>query len=330
MVAAAATGNQTPAPAQPTPAPTTQPAPAAPGKEAFATKFEKDKSFYQKLTTKVEQTLKVQGGGADVPLKHEQTYYFKWTPVTVDKDKTVAKQVIEGLKFKMDIAGQTVDYDSTDPNPSGAAGNPGLTEFFKTLVGAEFTVTFGKNGAVEKVDGKEDILKKLAGVNPQVEGILRQVMSDETLKEMTDPAAGVTPPEPKGPNDTWEKKGTLSLGAVGSFDRTYVYTYKGKDAEKKELDRVEVKPTISYKPSTTPGGGLPFQIKSGKLDTKEVKQGVILYDPKAGRVESVRMNVILNGQLTVTVAGTDATVDLYQDQKTELDSADASLLPKKQ
>lgn len=330
-VATVATGQPPAKPAAGQPAPTpAQPAPAPTDKQAFVTKFEKDKSFYQKLTTKVEQTLKVQGGGADVPLKHEQTYYFKWTPVSVDKDKVVAKQTIEGLKFKMDIAGQTVDFDSADPNPSGAAGNPGLTEFFKTLVGTEFTVTFGKNGAVEKVDGKEEVLKKLAGVNPQVEAILRQVMSDETLKEMADPAAGITPPEPKGVNESWEKKGTLNLGAVGSYDRTFTYTYKGKDPEKKELDRVEVKPTISFKPATTPGGGLPFQIKSGKLDTKEVKQGVALYNPKAGRVESVRLNLILNGQLTVTVAGTDATVDLVQDQKTELDSADTSLLPKKQ
>ena len=50
-------------------------------KQKFETKFEKDKSFYQKLTTEVEQTLKVQGG-ADVPLKHKQTFFFKWTPET--------------------------------------------------------------------------------------------------------------------------------------------------------------------------------------------------------------------------------------------------------
>ena len=64
-----------------------------------------------------EQTLKVQGG-SDVPLKHEQTFYFKWTPISTDKDKTVAKQAIEGVQFKIDIAGQTIEYDSTNPTPS--------------------------------------------------------------------------------------------------------------------------------------------------------------------------------------------------------------------
>src|SRR5688572_24481874 len=85
-------------------------------KQSFETRFEKDKPFYQKLTTRVDQQLKVQGG-SEVPLKHEQTFYFKWTPISQDKDgKWTAKMAIEGVQFKMDVAGQTIDFDSTNPN----------------------------------------------------------------------------------------------------------------------------------------------------------------------------------------------------------------------
>ena len=302
---------------------------SAQDKQKFETKFEKDKPFYQKATTKVEQTMKVQGGGADVPQKHEQTFYFKWTPISVDKDKVVAKQTIEGVRFKMDIAGQTIDYDSTEPNSSGAAGNPGLTEYFKSLLGLEFTVTFGKNGVVEKVDGKEQALQKLAAVNPQLEGVLKRVLTDEAVKEMTDPAAGLTPPAEQAVNGTWEKKGVLNLGPIGSYDRTYTFTYKGKDAEKKELDRVEVKAAIAFKPTTDAGEGLPFKVKGGTFATKEMKQGVVLYNPKTGRVESVRLHMILTGDLELTVASSDTKVAVYQDQKLEVDTSDTSLLPKK-
>ncbi len=297
-------------------------------KQKFETKFEKDKPFYQKLTTKVDQTLKVQGG-SDVPLKHEQTFYFKWTPISQDKDKWVAKMAIEGVQFKMDIAGQTIDYDSTNPNPTGAAGNPGLSEFFKNLIGSELTVTFGKGMAVEKVDGREELQKKLAAINPQMEQVLKSVLTDEALKEMTDPSAGITPPAEKGPNESWEKKSTLSLGPIGSYDRTFTYTYKGKDPEKKDLDRIEVKPTLTYKPPTGPTEGLPFRIKGGKLETKEVKQGVVLYDPKAGRVKEVRINLVLTGDLDVVIGSADSKVTLTQDQRTELDTSDTPLLPKK-
>lgn len=302
---------------------------SAQDKQKFEAKYEKDKPFYQKLTTKVEQTLKVQGGSADVPLKHEQTFFFKWTPITVDKDKVVAKQLIEGVRFRMDIAGQTVEFDSTDPNPSGGTGNPGLSEFFKNLVGIEFTVTFGKNGVVEKVEGKEEVLKKLSAVNPQIEQVLRRVLTEEALKEMTDPTAGVIPPSDKAVNETWEKKGTMSLGPIGSYDRTFVYTYKGKDPEKKDLDRIEIKSTLSYKPAPDSGDSMPFKIKGGKLETKEVKEGVALYNSKSGKVESLRLNVILTGELDVSVSNTDTKVTLYQDQRTELDTSDSTLMPKK-
>jgi hypothetical protein len=298
-------------------------------KQSFETRFEKDKPFYQKLTTKVDQQLKVQGG-SEVPLKHEQTFYFKWTPISQDKDgKWTAKMAIEGVQFKMDIAGQTIDYDSTNPNPAGVTGNPGLTDFFKNLVGSELTVTFAKGMTVEKVDGRDELQKKLASVNPQMEAVLKSVLTDEAIKEMTDPSAGVTPKEPVGKDGTWEKKATLSLGPIGSYDRTFTYTYKGKDAEKKDLDRVEVKPTLTYKPPAGTGEGLPFRIKGGKLETKEVKQGLVLYNPKAGWVESVRINLVLSGDLDVTIGSADSKVSLTQDQRTELDTSATPLLPKK-
>ncbi|OWK46357.1 hypothetical protein FRUB_00056 [Fimbriiglobus ruber] len=298
-------------------------------KQKFEIKFEKDKAFYQRLTTKVEQNLKVTGG-SDVPLKHEQTFFFKWTPLSQDKDKWVVKQTIEGVKFKLDIAGQTIEYDSTETNPSGAAGNPGLVEFFKNLIGAEFTVTFGPGGVVEKVDGREELLKKLSAVNPQMEAVLKKVLSEEAVKEMTDPGAGVATTAEQAVNSSWEKKSTLSLGPIGSYERTFNYTFKGKDAEKKELDRVEVKPTLTYKPSNDAGDGLPFRIKGGTLaTTPETKPGILLYNPKTGRVESVKFNVILKGDIDVTIGTAEAKVALYQDQKTELDTADTSFLPAK-
>ena len=299
-------------------------------KQRYETKFEAGKPFYQKLTTKVEQTMKVQGG-SDVALKHEQTFFFKWTPISQDKDKWVVKQTIEGVKFKLDIAGQPIDYDSTDANPAGAAGNPGLSEFFRNLIGLEFTVTLGKGMVVEKVDGREEALKKLKSVNPQMEQILNVILSDEALKEMTDPSAGLTAPVEKAIGETWEKKSTLSLGPIGSYDRTYTYTAKGKDTDpaKKELDRVEVKPTLTYKPPVAGTDNLPFRIKAGTIGTKEVKQGYMLYNAKTGRVQEVRFNIIMEGEIDVTIGTADAKVKLYQDQKTELDTADTSFIPVK-
>ena len=54
---------------------------------------------------------------------------------------------------------------------------------------------------VEKVDGRDEFIKKLAAVNPQMEALLKKILTDEALKEMTDPTSGVTPTEPKAVNE---------------------------------------------------------------------------------------------------------------------------------
>ncbi len=342
LLAVATVSAQPPAPpaappATPPAAPTTPPAPpaaapapapAADGKVRFETRFELNKPFYQKLATKVEQSLKV-AGNSDVPMKNDLTFYFKWTPVSIDKDKTVVKQTVEAVQFKLDIAGQTIDYDSTAATTPGSAANPGLAEFFKGLVGLEFTVTFNKDMVVEKVDGREQAVEKLKGVNPQMEGILKSILSDEAVKEMVDPSAGVTVTPGKAVNESWEKKSTLPLGPIGSYDRTMSYTYKGKDATQKDFDRVEVKPTLAYKAPAAGTEGLPFKIKSGTLTTKgDTKPGYALYDPKTGRVKEVRFSVVMEGEVDVTISSADAKVKIYQDQKTELDTGDTSFAPK--
>lgn len=299
-------------------------------KQKFEIKFEKDKSFFQEMTTEVAQTIKVQGG-SDLLQKHKQTFFFKWTPVAQAMDKWTVKQAIEGVKMTIDIAGNTIEYDSANPNTPGGNANPNLADFFGKLVGSEFTVTVGKNGAVEKVEGKDEFLKKLNAVNPQMEGVLRKMLTDEALKQMTDPSYGMTPPAEKAVNESWEKKATLSLGPIGSYDVTYKYTYKGKDAVKKELDRVEVVTELAYKPPTDQGDGLLFRIKGGDLKTEapkpDAKPNYILYNAKTGRIEESSVSVKLKGTLNVTIGGTDTNVELYQEQTTSVKTGDKSFLP---
>src|SRR5207253_9015895 len=131
-------------------------------------------------------------------------------------DKWTVKQTIEGAKMTIDIAGNQVKYDSTVPAEGGA--QPGLADFFNKLVGSEFIVTFGKGMAVEKVDGRDDFLKKLGGVNNQMETILKKMLSEEALKQMVDPTFGLSPPTEQAVGGSWEKATTMSLGPIGSYE----------------------------------------------------------------------------------------------------------------
>src|SRR5438132_14369349 len=107
-------------------APAPAPAPAAAGdKVELKWKFEKDKPFYQEMTTKTQQDMQVMG----MPVKQtqDQTFYFSWQFKEEDKDKnTVVTQKIEGVKLTITVAGNPITFDST--NPTGA--NTALSEFF--------------------------------------------------------------------------------------------------------------------------------------------------------------------------------------------------------
>src|SRR5262249_47485534 len=116
-------------------------------------KFEKDKPFYQKLTTNTTQSLKVLNN--DVVQKQNQTFYFSYTPEKQDGDSWVIKQKIEAVQMDIDIGGSKITFDSSKP---ADASNP-LSEFFKNLVGSEFklTISFKDNNVkVTKVEGREE------------------------------------------------------------------------------------------------------------------------------------------------------------------------------
>lgn len=299
-------------------------------KQKFDLKLDKGKSFYQKLSTTVEQIIMVQG--TNLNQKQESTFYFEWTPKELAGDKWTIKQKVEGLKMSIDISGNPITYETGKPSP-GSSGNPGLMDFFKNLEGAEFTVTLNtKDWKVEKVDGKDDFVKKLGAGSSQMDGLLKKIMTEDAVKQMADPTYGFTPDAPKAINETWEKKTTVSLGPIGAYEVTYKFTYKGKDATQKTLDRIEVETNLTYKPPAEGADGLLFKIKSGTMTSKPPTPlqtpSVILYNAATGRVEKATISLHLAGDIVVTIGGTDSKVELTQTQTTTIESSDTSYLPK--
>jgi hypothetical protein len=285
-------------------------------------KFEKDKPIYQELTTKTTQVLKVQGN--DITQDQEQTFYFSWTLVKEDKDKKTLelKQKIEGVKMKFNMAGQPIVYDSTNPGNAQSA----LTEFFKALIGTEFTITLDTTKmVVTDVKGRDDFLKKLVAANAQMENLLKQILSEESLKQMADPTFGVLPGKPVKIGDKWERKSTLSLGPIGTYDNVYTYTYEGKD---KDLDKIKVDIGLTYKVPAGETGGLPFKITSADLKPKDAK-GSILFNNKEGRVASSTMSLNLEGKISIEIGGNKTDVELKQTQTTDVKTFTEDPLKKK-
>jgi hypothetical protein len=301
----------------------TEAAPAAAGdKVELKWKFEKDKPFYQEMTTKTQQDMKVMG--MEVKQTQDQTFYFSWTFKEEDKDKnTVVTQKIEGVKLTINIAGNPITFDSA--NPTGA--NTALAEFFKALVGSEFKLTLDKDMKVVKVDGREDFLKKLTQANQQMEPLLKRILSEEALKQMADPTFGMVPPKAVAKGDTWTRESKLSLGPIGSYKGSYKYTYEGQDEKNKDLAKIKIETTLSYEPPSGEPEGLPFRIKEAKLTSKNAK-GTALFDIKKGRLEKSENALELEGTLDIEIGAMATKVELKQTQSTTVNTSDTPQIKK--
>jgi hypothetical protein len=291
----------------------------ADGKVEIRWKFEKDKPLYQEMTSKTSQFMKVMG--MEVNQTQEQTFYFSWTLKDQDKDNNMTLvQKIEGVKLKIDIAGNPITFDSS--NPSSA--NTSLAEFFKQLVGAEFKLTLDKDMKVTKVEGRDEFLKKLGQANQSMEPLLKKVLNEEALKQMADPSFGILPGKPVGKGDTWSRDAKLSLGPIGSYKNNYKYTVESID---NGIAKIKVESTLTYEPPTEAGEGLPFRIKSAKLASKEAT-GTITFDTTKGRLDSQEMKVKLEGDLEIEISNQVNKVELKQEQSTSIKTSDQPQMKK--
>ncbi len=290
--------------------------PALAQKANLKWKFEKGKTFYQKMDTTTTQKMKVMG--SDVNQTQKQTFYFKWTVKDVKGDDVELTQTIEGVQMDIDIGGQKISYDSTKADQQA---NP-LGEFFKALVGSEFTITLNtKDMKVTKVDGRDEFLKKLNAANPAMQPLLDKILSADALKEMADPTFAAVPNAEKNKGDTWSRKSTLDMGPIGKYENEYKYTYDGQTDKK---DKIKVETTLKYiKPDMAAAGALPFKIKDADLTSKNAA-GTITFDADKGRIEKSEMSINLAGKLTIEIGGQPTSVDLDQTQKTVVENADTS------
>ena len=297
-------------------------APALGQEATLAWKFDKDKTFYQTMTTSTTQTMTV--SGTDVLQKQEQTFYFQFKVSDVDtkKNTVTLKQQIVGLKMNIDIGGSKIAYDSTaKDNPT--TNNP-LNKFFEALNEAKFSITLNtKDLKVTDLDGHEKFVKKLTDANPQMKPLLEKILSKKALEDMVEPMFAALPNKKitKGKEDAkWERTTDLDMGPIGKYKTTYTYNYVGPDKDKNE--KIEVKTDLKYtRPEGKAAEGLPFKITAATLEPKDAT-GTILFDPKAGWVKSSEMNLTLKGSLTIEIGQQSTEVKLEQVQKTTITTSD--------
>ncbi len=273
--------------------------------------------FYQEMTTKTDQTMKVMQ--MEVKQKQEQTFYIEWTVEKAEKDYWLVRQKIIGVKMDIEIGGNKISFDSQAKEQQA---NP-LTDFFKALIDAEFTLKIDrKTMTVTDVTGQKEFVARLSKANPQLQPLLNAILSENALKQMADPVFSAVPPGGVVPDSgTWTRESKLDMGPIGTYDTTYTYTYKGA---KDKVATIDVASTLKYSPPGNKGGeGLPFKIASATLKSDK-GTGEVKFDTEKGRIASSNMNLNLSGDLTIEIAGMTTEVNLVQKQESTLRTTDTN------
>jgi hypothetical protein len=280
-------------------------------------KLEKGQTFRQEMTTETKQQMNIMGN--NIAQNQKQTFIMSFTPVEQDKDKNwIIKQRIEAVKMEIQVGGQPVVYDSTK---EGGGSQP-LNEFFRALVGTEFKIVLSPEMKVLRVEGRDDFVKKLIAANEQLKPLLSQILTDEALKQMADPAFSVLPGKPVKKGDTWDRKSTLNMGPIGSYDCSYKYTFDGLDEKDKNIANIKVESSLKYvAPQGNAPSTFPFQIVKADLTSKD-GGGQIQFDIAKGRVVSSSLSMKMDGTITISVSGQNSDVKLDQTQTTTLKTSE--------
>jgi RNA polymerase sigma factor (sigma-70 family) len=318
----------------------------------FQWKFKKGQPFYQIVTTKTTQVMKVMNN--DVTQNQEQTFYIQWTPEKKVDGKWIIAWKILGVKMDIDIGGVPIKYDSTQKQKQtfhfrwtpekkvdgksilalkilgvrieidiGGASNP-LDEFFKSLVGAEFKLVLdAETLEILRIDGREKFVNKSVAANKQMKPLLDKILSEDALREMAEPSFASLLMGPARPGDSWTKMHQRDMGPIGAFETTSRCTYVGvKDG----LDKINVISSLKYLPYAKKDGigGLPFVIR--KADMSGKGSGVLRFDRVKGRLARTELNMKLAGTLGIEIGGQPTQVKLSQTQQTTVQTMDTNPL----
>jgi len=285
-------------------------------------KFEKGKTFYQTTTSDVVLTMKFDG--REVVEKQKQTFILSWTPTKQEDKNWVLKMKIEGLHVDLETPGKKVTYDSTrNDNESNR-----VSDFYKALVGSEFTLTLGPELKATKIEGREDFIKKLIAANPQMETLVDRLVSDDTLKAIAELVFGAVPNMEVKKGDKWERTQTQSLSGLGASDVKLTYTDDGPGTGA-NVEKFAVKAKGTYKPPTEKTFGTPFKVTGA--DAEVDGEGTVEFRKDKGRVVKSEMKLTLKGKLKVNTESSDkdTDVDVTRTQTTTVTTSDENPIPKK-
>ena len=148
-----------------------------------------------------------------------------------------------------------------------------------------------------------------------MDALLKNIMTDDALKQMCDPSFGLTPTMgPRSPAIRGRRRARSTRADRVLCGQLHLQVCRAVGREegrrKKDTEKIEVETSLVYTAPKANPEGLLFRIKEGKLTSTNPTKGTIFFDSRNGRIASAEISIDLKGDLTVTIGGTDTKVEL--------------------
>ena len=156
----------------------------------------------------------------------DMAYTYKIIADVVDSaGNQVVNSTIDGLKFKAEVMGMSMGYDSKeviDTNHQDAMSGM-VRKIFSGMLGRTFKVTINPNGNIEKVTGVEEIvnamIEQIPGSDEDKEKMkqkLQQSFNPMQVKQTFAQLFNIYPNKPVKVGDSWNKDMDMGLGGMKS------------------------------------------------------------------------------------------------------------------
>jgi hypothetical protein len=262
--------------------------------------------FVQETTTVVKQVTRL--GGQEIRQEDQLTTRSLFTVKERAADGSVQlEQKLEALT-------------ATAKDGSGAAA----ARLLRLMQGSVLTYTLTPEGRLARVEGYDELLRKVAGDDAAALKVAQTLVSRETLSSAVEEAFRFLPREPVRPGKSWERSLSASLGPIGSVSGRQVYTYEGpQELEGQMLHAIRLEVELSYEPPRADPGVLPLRVERGELRVRR-GQGKLWFDEQAGRLVRSEMQLQIGGQLVLAAQGQQFVLELEREHQVQVRIRDAS------
>jgi Family of unknown function (DUF6263) len=261
-------------------------------------KFKEGDKFQTESITTLVQTMTV--GGQTNRQDFETILHTSFTVKKTEPDGSVELRMqIEKIKA------------SNRANPA----SPAASTQVRALEDVVLTIFLNPKREVTKLEGFEDVLKRVTNDDATSAKAIREIVKEENLRRQAEEAFGFLPDRPVNKGDKWERKIEAALGPLGTILATHTYTYEGPEMKQdKSLHKISVASNFTYVPPKAATPGFQFQITKGEVKTENAT-GTIWFDADAGRLVSSETKMKIKGTLTIGITGQSQPQEFVIDQE---------------